>query len=222
MIIKCETGVDTRDVARILAGAGCGLWINIGSEFDLSRCSEADINFAMKALNKRFGGHVLNGVATLTPKAPVIEYKPEVPNSWFVDEIHKNAKDVMNKLIQAKIASDSLLIRCDDERQKMLCEQVIRMCRGEASQFKRTSTNKWEDKVPTSELYTNIEYRAKPKKELVVPWEFIADDIIEITVSEDNSPYCKTATNHWGHVLRGLKLDLDGIDLPVTVTRPCS
>ena len=111
------------------------------------------------------------------------------------------------------------MIECKTDREKMLCEQVLRMCRGEKSQIKCTETDIWYD-FDEAVISHLPEYRAKPKKELVVPWEFINDEIIEITFTKDNSPYCKTATHHHGHVLQGLKLDLEGIDLPVTVKRP--
>ncbi len=109
------------------------------------------------------------------------------------------------------------MIECKTDREKMLCEQVLRMCRGEERQ--KLINGNWCPSFSTN-LCIDSEYRAKPKKELIVPWEFINDEIIEITFTKDNSPYCKTATHHHGHVLQGLKLDLEGIDLPVTVKRP--
>ena len=61
--------------------------------------------------------------------------------------------------------------------------------------------------------------RAKPKKELIVPWEWIADDCVSLCVNEAKVVFSVDCNGHLIY-MTGFKLDLDGIDLPVTVERP--
>ena len=68
----------------------------------------------------------------------------------------------------------SNMIECKTDREVMLCGQVLRMCRGEDSQIKHRECDNWSDiRVNPVSLSIEEEYRAKPKKELVVPWELI-------------------------------------------------
>ena len=105
-----------------------------------------------------------------------------------------------------------MLVECKTDREKMLCEQVLRMCRGEASEI--LVEKKWVVVNDLDALYPSHEYRAKPKKELIVPWEWIPDNVFEITVPESGVIY-----NNFGYTMH-IKLDLEGIELPVTVNRP--
>ena len=108
------------------------------------------------------------------------------------------------------------MIECKTDREKMLCEQVLRMCRGEVIQ--RLVNGFWIDSDPLY-LFIDGEYRAKPKKELIVPWEFLSSEIAEIVVTE--AGYIKGYVNESEyHQLNGLSLDLESIELPVTVKRP--
>lgn len=107
------------------------------------------------------------------------------------------------------------MIECKTDREKMLCEQVLRMCRGEESQIKHKGYGDWND-IRDNPVCLSIEeeYRAKPKKELVVPWKWLPDEVTDITVCENLHIY-----NNLGNTVL-LKLDLEDIDLPVTVIRP--
>lgn len=110
-----------------------------------------------------------------------------------------------------------LTVTCDNERQKMLCEQVIRMDSGEASQFLRNG--KWINKeVTCTSILTESEYRATPKKELVVPWEWLDLDVKAITVNDRGVVLAIDGSNQ-GFEIK-LALDIEGINLPVTVHRP--
>ena len=108
------------------------------------------------------------------------------------------------------------MIECKTDREKMLCEQVLRMCRGEERQ--KLINGNWCPSFSTN-LCIDSEYRAKPKKELIVPWEFLSSEIAEIVVTE--AGYIKGYVNESEyHQLNGLSLDLEGIELPVAVKRP--
>ena len=108
-----------------------------------------------------------------------------------------------------------MLVECKTDREVMLCEQVLRMCRDEASQelTQYEDRSVWSDASPF-EVDLSTTYRAKPKKELIVPWEWIPDNVFEITVPESGVIY-----NNFGYTMH-IKLDLEGIELPVTVNRP--
>ena len=111
------------------------------------------------------------------------------------------------------------LVACKTDREVMLCEQVLRMCRGEESQFKRRD-GAWEPVAGETNgfISINMEYRAKPKKELVVPWEFIAEWVCSVEVRGNGTVI---AVDDYDNAMRlPLKLDLEGIDLPVAVKRP--
>lgn len=115
-----------------------------------------------------------------------------------------------------------LTVTCDNERQKMLCEQVLRMCRGEASEYQYNDewiTLDGDSKNPLA-VCVDYEYRAKPKKELAVPWEWLASDINKIMVNK-NGDICHVHNDgYFSGYITTLKLDLTDIDLPVTVKRP--
>jgi hypothetical protein len=110
-----------------------------------------------------------------------------------------------------------LTVTCKTDREKMLCEQVLRMCRCEESQYRALSI--WHDVPCTGHMDMERDYRSKPKKELVVPWEFLRKEIGEVVVTKEG--YIRGYANGSGyHHLYGLSLDLEGIDLPVIVKRP--
>lgn len=138
-----------------------------------------------------------------------------------IHEVMKNTNDAINSAVNEKIINDPMIIVCRTEREKMLCEQVLRVVRGEPSQ--ELVNTYWKDVQPDHIINIDklIRYRAKPKKELVVPWEWIDEKYnvcvvdlnmqIGFKVSEDSN-----STN----IGQAIKLDLEGIDLPVTVKRP--
>ena len=64
-----------------------------------------------------------------------------------------------------------MLVECKTEREKMLCEQVLRMCRGEDRQ--KLINGNWSE-LFSRNLCIDSEYRAKPKKELIVTWGVVA------------------------------------------------
>ena len=101
-------------------------------------------------------------------------------------------------------------VTCNNEREVMLCEQVLRMCSGEACQYK--VLGKWLTHKFTYMLIDG-EYRAKHKKELVIPWEWLPDDVTIVEVDESG------VHDQGSNPLR-IKLDLTEIELPVIVTRP--
>ena len=118
-------------------------------------------------------------------------------------------------------ASKDLTVYCEDERQVMLCEQVIRMCKGEASEkLDYYSENKWDIFYPRDCLFMNEQYRAAPfqKKELVVPWGWLSSDVTAITVNERGIVLAIDGSNQGWEIK--LKLDLTDIELPIIVTRP--
>ena len=94
----------------------------------------------------------------------------------------------------------------------MLCQQVLRMCRGEGSEQQNVN-NEWVS-VEWDRIDINKRFRAKPKKELVVPWEWLPDDVTELTITVNKVIY-----NNRGYTV-ALKLALTDIELPVTVHRP--
>lgn len=107
-----------------------------------------------------------------------------------------------------------IIVTCDNERQKMLCEQVIRMDRGKESQYRLCGLDAcdWTDKT-TDSISICAEYREKPKKELVVPWDVLANEVTVIRVDSNGCIYD-------GNTPLRIKLDLTDIELPVTVKRP--
>ena len=115
-----------------------------------------------------------------------------------------------------------ILVECKTDREVMLCEQVLRMCRDEASQelTQYEDRSVWSDASPF-EVDLSTTYRAKPIKTLFIPWDFISDDINHISVqSKDCITAFKDHMDENGVKLNGLKLDLDGICLPVLAMRP--
>ena len=108
-------------------------------------------------------------------------------------------------------------ISCNNNREVMLCQQVLRMCRGEGSEF-TFNGHDWGD-ANDKELCIETSYRAKPKKELVVPWEWFNDECVSLCVNEAK---VISLTDCNGNLIymTGFKLDLEGIELPVTVHRP--
>ena len=115
------------------------------------------------------------------------------------------------------VLNNDNVITCNNPREVMLCKQVLRMCRGEASQ--QLFKGDWYDFDKESyEFYINEQYRAKPKKELIVPWEWIADDVYRVEVSEDGK--VMTISTKYNNESIPLKLDLDGVDLPAIIDRP--
>lgn len=152
---------------------------------------------------------------------------PQKPNGGELErhrELVKNAINldgVLFNLMTEHIKMEgkvnkSMNIECKNEREKMLCEQVLRMCRGEESEV--NCSDNWV-KYEHGYLFIFGEYRAKPKKELVIPWDFLREDIINVVVTSNGEikGYSDSVTYY---NLFGLLLDLDGIDLPVTVKRP--
>lgn len=99
-----------------------------------------------------------------------------------------------------------LTVTCDDER---VIREFIESCFKHEGDIDQTGYM-WS----LSDAENHVAKYLEPKKELVVPWEFIPDVINEITVSATGN-----ITYSVGYSLM-LKLDLDEIDLPVTVTRP--
>ncbi len=107
-----------------------------------------------------------------------------------------------------------LTVTCKTDREVMLCEQVLRILRGEGGQYKDFDGN-WRDINKAADHFgINCEYRAKPKKELFVPWDWVDDRIDEIHVNE----YGRILDKHCNPL--PFKLDLSGIEVPVTVKRP--
>lgn len=135
-----------------------------------------------------------------------------------IHEVMKNTNDAIKSAVNEKIINDPMIIVCKTDREVMLCEQVIRMCRGEASQF--NYNGQWVDSR-LSKVVIGNKYRAKPIKTLFIPWDFISDDINHISVqSKDCITAFKDHMDENGVKLNGLKLDLDGICLPVLAMRP--
>ena len=115
------------------------------------------------------------------------------------------------------VVNNDSIITCKTEREVMLCKQVIRMCRGEASQ--QLFKGDWYDFDSDSyEFYINEQYREKLKKELVIPWEWIADDVYRVEVGEGGK--VTTISTKYNNESIPLKLDLDGVDLPTIIDRP--
>ncbi|MGB0942968.1 MAG: hypothetical protein ACPGUE_11225 [Marinomonas sp.] len=122
-----------------------------------------------------------------------------------------NSKDwIDSTLIEI---TNHAIIECKTEREQMLCEQVLRVIRGEASQ--QLVNTYWKDVPPDNIINIDklIRYRAKPKKELVVPWDILSDEVTEIKIDKHGNIY------DGGTPLR-IKLDLTDIELPITVKRP--
>ena len=141
-----------------------------------------------------------------------------------IHEVMKNKNDAIKSAVNEKIINDPMIIVCKTDREVMLCEQVIRMCRGEASQF--NYNGQWVDSRLNKVVIGN-KYRAKPKKELVVPWEWLAADVFAVEVMSDKQVFLlskKESDFMDEYTLQSpvdfLNLDLEGIDLPVTVKRP--
>ena len=111
---------------------------------------------------------------------------------------------------------EPLNITCEDEWQVMLCEQIIRMCKGEVSEF--NDDGLWKTVVNNNFIAMDFEYRLKPKKELVVPWGWLAPDVTAITVNERGVVLAIDGSNQGWEIK--LNLDLTDIELPITVTRP--
>jgi len=112
------------------------------------------------------------------------------------------------------------MIECKTDREVMLCEQVLRMCRGEERQ--KLINGNWCPSFSTN-LCIDSEYRAKPKKELIVPWEFISDEINYLLIESNEIIIGLKSTSQIikdGLHISGLKLDLEGIDLPTAIKRP--
>ena len=137
-------------------------------------------------------------------------------------DIHKvttNTNDAIEAVINKKILENPMLIECKTDREKMLCEQVLRVVRGEPSQ--ELINTYWKDVQPDHIINIDklIRYRAKPKKELAVPWEWLREEIDEVVVTKEG--FIKGYANGSEYYqLFGLSLDLEGVDLPVTVKRP--
>lgn len=142
-----------------------------------------------------------------------------IPDNKFtyseVDEMEKFCEMVKGKVnIEININN---MIECKTDREKMLCEQVLRMCRGEDSQ--RLVSSHWIGSDPLR-LFVDAEYRAKPEKELIVPWDLINEHIKTITVTEKGiTGYQENCLAKNYDLTMILALDLEGIDLPVTVKR---
>lgn len=135
-------------------------------------------------------------------------------------KVMTNTNDAIKAAINEKIINDPMIIVCRTDREVMLCEQVLRVERGEESEI--LVDEEWVRVNDLDALYPNHEYRAKPKKELIVPWELIDESISEIEVLKDKRAFfikddCEIRIRHLAYYL---KLDLEGIDLPVTVKRP--
>lgn len=115
-------------------------------------------------------------------------------------------------------------VECINEREQMLCEQVLRLCRGEESEghygLSDLDGGKWKPLLSNVDA-VNIHwhYRAKPKKQLVVPWELIPDEYICVTVNKNSKVFISKHTDGV-YLFFPLKLDLEGVELPVTVHRP--
>ena len=145
----------------------------------------------------------------------------DVTDRSYLYEIDHNRvgwreSDKFNGIVHRDMIEIPRVVYCDNERQMMLCEQVIRMDRGEASQ-QLNIANKWVD-VTWVRIDTTKKYRAKPKKELVVPWEWLDSDVAAITVNSRGVVLAIDGSNQ-GFEIK-LKLDLTDIELPVTVRRP--
>lgn len=115
------------------------------------------------------------------------------------------------------------MVSCETEQELMLCEHVIRMLRDVPSQV--LISGAWmdidlSDSDDDNTVYISMgdEYRATPKKELVVPWEWLDLDVTAITVNDRGVVLAIDGSNQ-GFEIK-LKLDLTDIDLPITVTRP--
>lgn len=137
-----------------------------------------------------------------------------------IHEVMKNKNDAIKSAVNEKIINDPMIIVCRADREVMLCEQVIRMCRGEASQF--NYNGQWVDSRLNKVVIGN-KYRAKPKKELVAPWEFIGDEINYLLIESNEIIIGLKSTSQIikdGLHISGLKLDLEGIDLPTAIKRP--
>lgn len=135
-----------------------------------------------------------------------------------IHEVMKNKNDAIKSAVNEKIINDPMIIVCRADREVMLCEQVIRMCRGEASQF--NYNGQWVDSRLNKVVIGN-KYRAKPKKELFVPWEWI-DEKYNVCVVDLNMQvgFKISEDSNSTNIGQAIKLDLEGIDLPVTVKRP--
>lgn len=142
-----------------------------------------------------------------------------VPRYFDLDE-DERSKIIDNLFEGVRLGEPKQLsVTCDNERQKMLCEQVVRMCRGEDSV--RLVGDRWEDASKEFlSIHESTSYRAKSKKELVVPWEYICDNFDICTVTIYNEIFLKESDGDGVYSISHLKLDLAGIDLPVTVKRP--
>ena len=145
-----------------------------------------------------------------------------------IHEVMKNTNDAIKSAVNEKIINDPMIIVCRADREVMLCEQVLRMCRDEASQelTQYEDRSVWSDASPF-EVDLSTTYRAKPKKELVVPWEWLAADVFAVEVMSDKQVFLlskKESDFMDEYTLQSpvdfLNLDLEGIDLPVTVKRP--
>jgi len=138
-----------------------------------------------------------------------------------IHEVMKNTNDAIKSAVNEKIIIDPMIIVCKTDREVMLCEQVLRVVRGEPSQ--ELVNTYWKDVQPDHIINIDklIRYRAKPIKTLFIPWDFISDDINHISVqSKDCITAFKDHMDENGVKLNGLKLDLDGICLPVLAMRP--
>lgn len=142
--------------------------------------------------------------------------------AWYLDESNllgtklvkiSNPIDEALKEVVDILVAKKLTVTCDNERQKMLCEQVVRDYQGLRSQYRTGDGCEWLDVDSTTCLDYAFEYRAKPKKELVVPWNILSDEVKVIRVDSNGCIYD-------GNTPVRIKLDLDDIDLPVIVKRP--
>lgn len=128
-------------------------------------------------------------------------------SAWYVDESSNHEF--------LALIPNTLTVTCDNEHDLMLHQQLQRLINNEPSQYCRD--DEWVDLTsdsnnPKAVCITEV-YRAKPKKELVVPWDILADEVIEVRVDKNGCIY------DGGTPLR-IKLDLTDIELPVTVKRP--
>jgi hypothetical protein len=109
------------------------------------------------------------------------------------------------------------------DKEKMLVAATLRMCRGVGGESRHPSDAEWR-KSSDKAIHLIAQYRAEPPKTPKIPWEWLPDDIEALRVMTSGAVAITTKINNspvwWVPVALKLKLDLDGVTLPVTVRRP--
>ena len=155
-------------------------------------------------------------------KLGIISYRhgDKMKDTYLGDDVKRVTQDFTTQINypSSSIKNKDGVVNHLTDRELMLCEQVVRMCRGEESQFK-DSEEGWVDALRVT-MSIHHEYRAKPKKELVVPWEWLDDDVCAIDISPTGK--CFAIIEDEECYPLPIKLDLEGVKIPVIVKRPKS